>query len=154
MNPRSERSASIPNPLLSVFGVLIGKWNTSGTHPLVPDTVVHGRVTFEWLDNGAFLLMRSEVDDDRFPNGLSILGSDDALQAFTMLYFDSRSVSRRYEVSFDGQTWKVWRDAPGFSQRFTGTLSNGGNSLIGKWEVSRDDATWQDDLQIYYERAG
>ncbi len=30
----------IPNPALVPFSVLIGNWNTTGTHRLVPDTIL------------------------------------------------------------------------------------------------------------------
>jgi hypothetical protein len=53
--------------------VLIGNWDTTGTHLLIPDVILHGRTSFEWLENGAFLLMRSEIDDPRFPTGIAIL---------------------------------------------------------------------------------
>ncbi len=37
-----QNEASIPNPALTAFGVLVGAWNTVGTHPLVPGTTFHG----------------------------------------------------------------------------------------------------------------
>jgi len=44
--------AAIPNLSLEVFRVLIGTWDTVGTHPLVPDATVHGRASFEWIEGG------------------------------------------------------------------------------------------------------
>ncbi len=149
----SQNSASIPNPALAPFGVLIGSWTTTGTHPLVPGTVLHGRTTFAWLENGAFLLERSQMDDPRFPAGLSIYGSDDALQEYYLLYFDSRGVSRKFAVDLHGNTFKMWRAAPGFSQRFTLVIAQDGSSLLKTAELSRDDATWQKDLELTYTRA-
>ena len=67
MTQNVARKASIPNPALDPFRVLIGRWNTTGTHGLVPDTILHGLTSFEWLENGAFLMMRSEIDESRFP---------------------------------------------------------------------------------------
>jgi len=78
MNKHSWKEASKPNPALEPFHVLIGSWNTTGTHGLVPDTILHGHTSFEWLENGAFLLMRSELDDPRFPRTITIFASDDA----------------------------------------------------------------------------
>ena len=69
-----------------------------------------------------------------------------------MHYFDSRGVHRVYEVGLDAGTWRIWRDVPGFSQRFTGTLSDNGSTINGQWQLSRDDATWNDDLAITYRR--
>src|SRR4051794_31149920 len=97
MNQHSRQEASGPNPALEPFGVLIGNWNTSGTHGLDPDTILHGHASFEWLENGAFLLMRSEIDDPRFPSTIAVFGSDDAEGECYMLTFDERGVSRKYE---------------------------------------------------------
>ena len=154
MDQHSMNEASIPNPALKPFGVLIGTWTTMGTHPLIPETIVHGRTSFEWLENGAFLMMRSEIDEPGIPSGLAIFGSDDSAGEYFMLYFDERGVSRKYEVSLHEDVWKMWRNAPGFSQRFTGTIVDGGNTIIGESELSRDDSSWQQDLQLTYKRLG
>src|SRR5689334_9377172 len=106
MIPHPMREASIPNPALEPFRALIGTWNTTGTHLLMPDTVLHGRTTFEWLEGGAFLMMRSEIEEAGVPSGISIIGSDDFEEGFYMLYFDERGVSRKYEVSMKDNVWK------------------------------------------------
>ena len=56
MTQNFAQKASIPNPALEPFRVLIGNWNTTGTHGLVPDTILRGRTSFEWLENGAFFM--------------------------------------------------------------------------------------------------
>ncbi len=152
MVQNSKREASIPNPKLKPFSVLIGNWNTTGTHPLVPDTILHGRSSFEWLENGAFLIWRSEIDDPRFPTGIAIFGSDDATGEYFMLYFDERKVSRKYEVSIGDDAVKWWRNAPNFSQRYTWTIVDDGNTIIGKGELSKDGTTWEKDLELTYRR--
>src|SRR5687767_9297813 len=90
MAENSMREASIPNPALEPFRVLVGNWETTGTHLLIPDTVLHGRTSFEWLEGGAFLVMRSEIDEPGVPSGIAIFGSDDASNEYFMLYFDER----------------------------------------------------------------
>ena len=152
MNHHSMQEASIPNPALEPFSVLIGNWNTTGTHRLIPDTILHGRASFEWLENGAFLMWRSEIDEPGIPSGLAIFGSDDATEAYFMLYFDERGVSRKYEATLHNNVWKFWRNAPGFSQRFTGTIGENGNTIIGVSELSEDGSTWQRDLELTYTR--
>ncbi len=152
MSQHSMQKASIQNPALKSFGVLIGNWNTTGTHRLVPDTILHGRTSFEWLENGAFLMERSEIDDPRFPSGIAVLGSDDSAEEYFMLYFDERGVSRKFQVTLRDNIWKAWRNAPGFSQRFTRTIVEGGNTIIGKSELSTDGSTWEDDLVQTYKR--
>lgn len=152
MTRNSMQKASIPNPALAPFRILIGNWTTTGTHPLVPNTTLHGRATFEWLENGAFLMLRSELDDPRFPAGISIIGSDQGTGEYFMLYFDERGVSRTFQVTITDNVWKWWRDAPGFSQRYQGTITDGGDTIIGKGELSKDDSTWEPDLDLTYRR--
>lgn len=50
----------------------------------------------------------------------------------------------------NGWTW--WRNAPGFSQRFTGTLAEDGRTIAGKGELSKDGMTWEKDLELTYTR--
>ena len=95
MNQYSMQEASISNPTLEPFSVLIGNWNTTGTHRLIPDTILHGRASFEWLENGAFLMMRSEIDEPGIPSGLAIFGSDDSAEEYFMLYFDGKGTFKR-----------------------------------------------------------
>jgi hypothetical protein len=152
MTQTIAQKASIPNLALESFRILIGVWTTTGTHGLDPDTILHGRTSFEWLENGAFLMMRSEIDDPRFPQGIAILGSDDAEGEYYMLTFDERGVSRKHEVSLRDTIWKWWRNAPGFSQRYEGIISEDGNTITGKGELSKDGVSWEKDLDLTYTR--
>jgi hypothetical protein len=152
MNQHSMQEASIPNPALKPLSILIGNWSTTGTHPMIPDTILHGRSSFEWLENGAFLMWRSEIDEPGVPSGIAIFGSDDSAEAFSMLYFDERGVSREFEATLHDNVWKMWRNVHGFSQRSTGTIVDGGNAIIWQSELSRDDATWQKDLELTFKR--
>lgn len=145
-------ASAIRNRSLQPFAFLIGTWNTTGTHGLVPDTILHGRTSFEWLENGAFLLMRSEIDDSRFPKGIAILASDDAVGELYMLTFDERGVSRKHEMSLRDNVWAWWRNAPGFFQRYTATIEDDGNTIVGKGELSKDGVTWEKDLDLTYTR--
>jgi hypothetical protein len=72
-----------------------------------------------------------------------------------MQYFDSRGVYRVLAVSCSDGTWRFSRDAPApdFSQRFTGTFSDDGNTITGLWRLSYDGSTWEDDLALTYRRA-
>jgi hypothetical protein len=131
---------------------LIGRWRTVGTHPLVPGTTFHGRTSFEWLEGGAFLIMHSEIDEPEIPSGIAIIGSDDSAGEYFMLYFDERGVSRKYEVALRDNTWRWWRNTPGFSQRFTGTFLDDGRTIVGRGELSKDGSTWEGDLDLTYTR--
>lgn len=155
MNQHSREAAPRPNPALQPFSVLIGSWHTTGTHGLVPDTILYGHTSFQWLENGAFLLMRSEIDDPRFPSTTAIFGSDDAGSddaeaKYYMLTFDERGVSRKYRVTLHNYIWKWWRAAPGFLQRYQGIIEDGGNTIIARGELSKDGLSWDKDLDLTY----
>jgi hypothetical protein len=152
MQTKYGPEAAIPNPALQAFNVLIGRWTTVGTHPMVPGTTFHGRSSFEWIEGGAFMVMRSEIDEPEIPSATAILGSDDATGNHFMLYFDERGVSRKYDVRFRDNAWTWWRNAPGFSQRFTGSVRDNGRTIVGKGELSKDGVSWQGDLELTYTR--
>lgn len=152
MAKKSKHEASIPNSALKASSKLVGKWKTVGTHPLFPGTTFHGHTSFEWLEGGAFLIMHSDIEEPGIPSGVAIFGSDDSTGEYFMLYFDERGVSRKYEVTFRDNIWKWWRNAPGFSQRFTGTLASDGRSMVGKGELSKDGSSWEKDLELTYTR--
>jgi hypothetical protein len=152
MTPLVGREAVIPNPALRPFSILLGEWNTVGTHPQVPNVTFHGRARFEWFESGAFMIMRTEIDEPEIPSGLAIFGTDDATGESFMLYFDERTVSRKYEVALHDNVLRWWRVAPGFSQRYTATVSEDGHTIVGKGELSKDGVTWEGDLEPTYSR--
>lgn len=144
--------AQQPNPELAGLAPLVGTWRTTGEHPLVPGTTFHGRTSFSWIEGGAFLLMRSEVDEPEIPSGVAVFGSDDAAGACTMLYFDERGISRHYAVEIgDGEvSWH--RDEAGFAQRMVISASPDGTTLRSQGSMSRDGNPWEDDLHQVFER--
>jgi hypothetical protein len=137
-----------PNPELKPFELLIGEWQTTGSHPYFPDVELHGRVVFEWIEGGAFLQMRSEIDHPKFPDGVAIFGSDDEAGAYYQIYFDERGISRKYDVAITDNQIKWRRDNDHFSQRFTITI--GKDRLVSSGEMSRDGGEWEKDLSLVY----
>ena len=153
MAKNSDNEVTLLNPALKPFDVLVGEWKTVGTHPLVQGTL-HGHASFNWIEGGAFLAWHSEIKKEGFPKGVAIFGSDDVTGDYFMLYFDDRKVSRKYEVSFQDNVLKWWRNAPGFSQRYTWTITDKGDTIIGTGELSKDGKTWEKDLDLTYTRTG
>ena len=95
----TDRSRSAATqPRTRTADAVAGRLATTGTHPLVPGTTFHGRTSFAWHEGGAFVVMRSEIDEPEVPSGVAVIGSDDAAGTLTMIYFDERDVSRRYTV--------------------------------------------------------
>jgi hypothetical protein len=151
------------NPLLDRLDALVGEWTQEAS---VDGTVVGtGRATFEWAEDGAFLVQHAEGDPPspdtpaRFVENsplplVTIMGLDDTSQQFTMLYADARNVFRVYQMTLADGVWTVWRDAPGFFQRFRGTFEDGGRAINGRWEGSPDGTDWQTDFDQTYKRIG
>ncbi len=150
MNVQWNQNAQIPNPALKEFGKLIGEWKTAGTHPSLSNKTLYGKSSFQWIEGGAFLLWRSEIDEEGFPAGIAIFGSDNSTGEYFMLYFDERKVSRKYDVSFEKNVLSWWRDFPDFSQRYTWTITD--SEIIGKGELCQDGVTWERDLDQTFTR--
>lgn len=150
-SPRNE--ASKPNPELDPFSALIGAWKTTGTHPMVPGKTFHGRTSFEWIEGGAFVMMRTEIDEPEIPSGISIFGTDDKTKKCSMVYFDERGVSRLYETSIKGKLWEWWRNAADMCQRCAVIISEDGQTMESRGELSRDGRPWEQDLTLTYTRA-
>jgi hypothetical protein len=70
----------------------------------------------------------------------------------SMIYYDSRGVSRIQGVSMDGRVMRWWRDDPKFSQRFVCTIAEDGRTMDAKGEMSRDGGPWEPDLSLVYSR--
>jgi hypothetical protein len=132
---------------------LVGEWTTEATHPMSPGLVVPGRSTFEWLEGRKFLIGRARNDHPQFPDSISVYGAPED-EPLTMRYYDSRGVERTYFVSFREGVWRLWREAPGFSQRFEGVVGDRDGAITGRWHLSRDGANWDPDLAIEYRREG
>lgn len=151
MTPVIGSEAAIPNPALKDLAFLVGEWRTEGSHPQLPGKTLHGRTGFAWSDGGAFLVMRSEIDEPEIPSGIAILGTDGDFNDCTMLYFDERGVSRRFAVALRSDQCQWWRDFPGFSQRCTVRLVDRGTRMESRSELNRGDR-WEPDLQLTYTR--
>jgi len=132
------------------FSVFVGEWTTEATHPAFPGTVVRGYAAFEWLEGEKFLIQRAGNDHPDFPDSISVIGEVEGRTA--MYYFDTRGVHRIYEMALADGVWRIARDEPGFSQRCAATFEDDGNAVTWRWQLSRDDSTWDDDLEITYRR--
>jgi len=142
-----------PNPALARLSRVVGTWTTIGKHPHFPGRTLHGWAAFEWIEGGAFLVMRTKMEDPEIPAGVAIFGTDDKQGDAFMLYFDERVVSRKYDVAIqeDGLSWS--RSTPAFSQRFRITIGHDGRTMEGRGEMSKDGSPWEKDLDQSYTRA-
>jgi len=77
MSSESGNEAAKANPALEPLSVLVGNWSTTGTHPMVPGKIFHGRSSFAWIEGGAFLIMHSQIDEPEIPSAIAVFGTDD-----------------------------------------------------------------------------
>jgi hypothetical protein len=139
------------NAAIERLNAFIGEWSIAASFPDAP----LGRTVFEWMPGEQFLVQRWEVPHPDAPDGVAIIGFDPVRETYLQHYFDSRGVARVYEMSFADRVWKLWRDSADFSpldfsQRFTGTFSDDGETIDGRWEISNDGSNWEHDFDLTY----
>ena len=148
-----------PNPVLGRLDALVGEWEMEASVGGRP--MGRARTAFAWLQEGAFLVQHADAEASDPPPApewvansplplTTIIGLDDSSEAFCMLYADACGVFRVYRMSLSEGIWRLWRDAPGFFQRFTGTFSDDRATIAGHWEGSRDGSTWEHDFDVTY----
>ncbi len=105
-----------PGSGLPQLAPLIGEWQFEASIRTRP--VVRGSATFEWLEDGAFLIQRANAgpplpttpevwrENSPFPV-TSIIGRDDASGEFSYLYADGRGVHRVYQMTLADGIWRI-----------------------------------------------
>jgi hypothetical protein len=140
----------------------IGDWRMDASIPLGPAANAGSSdenpayAVFEWALGGQFVIQRSTAPRPA-PDNLAIIGFDSETQRYSQHYFDSRGVVRVYAMTFTDGVWTLLRDQPDFSplefsQRFTGTFGDDGNSIAGRWEMSMDGSTWSHDFDLRFSK--
>jgi hypothetical protein len=140
----------------------IGEWNMEAVFPSsspaagMQATGV-ARTVFEYLAGRRFVIQRWELPHPDAPDGIAIIGWDRDRGSLVQHYFDSRGVARLYEMSFEDGLWKLSRTAADFSpldfaQRYTGRISEDGDTIQGRWELSTDGPQWQHDFELNYRK--
>ncbi len=141
----------------SLLGRLIGTWEFE---PIVEGrSMGRGRATFEWIEDGAFVLERSDAEwtdpswvENAPASTKAVIGWDDSTDEMVQLYADSRGVVRIYRGTLTDDAWTLERAAPHFHQRFVGDFRDDGWTIDGHWDSSPDGTTWELDFPITYRR--
>jgi hypothetical protein len=142
------------------LAALVGEWGMVAEFDGAPAADSGARVVFEWMPGKRFVIERWEAPAldplDMPAAGIAIIGADpEGAGQFLQHYFDSRGVARIYKMSFNDGVWKLWRVSPDFSpldfsQRYTGSFSDDGETISGAWEICHDGATWEHDFDLTY----
>lgn len=131
---------------------LVGEWILEARPPGRKPWQGGGRSTMRWHPSGAHLIQRTTIELAEAPNSLSIVGCDAGNGTYFQLYSDDRGVCRMYEMSIGGGEWKLWRRGAPFDQRFIAALSEDGDTISGRWEMSEDGRTFKTDFELLYRR--
>lgn len=136
---------------------LVGRWSMRAVAPWAEGQPSGAETEFEWMTGRRLLVQRWRVPVPEAPDGIAVIELQPDKDRFLQHYFDSRGVVRLYEMSFDGRTWKLWRTKPDFSpldfaQRFTGSFSDDGDEIAGRWEATDEDGNWKLDFELFYTR--
>jgi hypothetical protein len=146
------------SPALAALDLFVGEWSMAARFQDMPAAAGDARVVFEWLPGGQFLVERWSVPVPEAPDGIAIIGLDPSSEGrYLQHYFDSRGVARVYKMTVAEKVWRLWRDEPDFSpldfrQRYTGTVSDDGQSITGAWEICHDGSTWEHDFDLSYSK--
>jgi Protein of unknown function (DUF1579) len=131
--------------------VLIGRWKTEGRtreSPGTPPTEIDAVDTYEWLPGGFGLLhsVDARVGDQKV-EGAEIIGYDPARESYVTQYFGSDGPGA-YEASLGEEGGALVWQMRSKTERFSGTLSEDGNTITGHWELLDDDSNWQPWMDI------
>jgi hypothetical protein len=139
---------------------LVGAWESETISD--GQVVARGMTVYGWLEDGKFLVQHADgelteaapaVWRENWPlPSTSIIGLDDASGGFSLLYADARQVFRIYQMAVEKDVITLWREAPGFHQRFTGAFDSDGTIMTAMWERSADGQQWSRDFDMVYRR--
>lgn len=147
---------SVRDEKLNRLGIFIGKWEIELIHPLF-QSKIFGQTKFDWLENEKFMIQQTTMKDPDFPSSTIIYDYDSNVGSYVQHYFDSRGVTRLYQMNFQDDIWKLWRDTSDFSQldfsqRFIGHINKSQDVIQGTWEKSDDGLSWEYDFRLIFRK--
>ena len=125
---RGYGQAREPSPALRKLDRLVGEWELSGD--------VGGRVTYEWMEGGFFLVQRVNLGQEG--TGMEVIGHERGYEAEPSVDVKSRFYSSTgdtldYVYELEGNTLTIWFGERGSSAYYKGEFSGDGNTLAGAW---------------------
>jgi hypothetical protein len=121
-----------PSPNLKNLGNrLVGAWEVSGD--------AQGRVTFEWMDGGFFLIQRVELEQyGQKVRGIEVIGhlrpfGAEPSEDITSRFYDNLGNTLDYVYELEGDTLTIWGGEKGSPAHYRGNFGDDGDTLSGEW---------------------
>ena len=126
------------DPRLAALGALIGDWTTSITMLNADGTagaVSRASDIYRWSANSKFVEhhVDAEMGDARL-RSLEIIALDPVGSGYVTRSYDPDGSFSDFTAALDGKSWRI----TGEVQRFSGSFSDDGNTLSGRWEQQAD----------------
>jgi hypothetical protein len=129
--------AAMPNPDLKSLDRLVGTWEISDPSGKGEIT---GRVSYEWVEGGFFLIQRFDLlHGDQRNKGIEYIGHfqlfgeepSEEIKTRVFSFLDGMVLDYVYELVDD--TLIIWAGEKGSPAYFKGQFSKDGNTLSGAW---------------------
>ncbi len=131
---RDGRQTVAPNPALAHLAPLVGTWEVSGP-------TISGRITYEWMEGGFFLMQHLDLDHDGRPiKGIEVigrlhtLGDEPSKEIWSRVYSALDGLTLDYVYELVGDTLTIWGGFVGSPARYMGTFSDDRTTCVGAWE--------------------
>ncbi|MDN7242824.1 hypothetical protein QWY14_13505 [Planococcus sp. N028] len=149
-------SASNRDEMMKKLDFFIGHWDMEVTHPHIQPNPILGHSSIEWMEE-KYIIQRIQINKSEFPSSTTIYDWDAKMDQYVMHYFDSRGVTRLYQMTLGDGVWKWWRDKADFSslkffQRSTGKVDETGTVIESILEKSDDGINWEHDFKTVYRK--
>ena len=128
---QARQQPPLPSPDLKKLDRLVGTWEVSGG--------AQGRVTYEWMEGGFFLLQRVDLEHrGQKIKGIEIIGHERPFAAepseeIKSRFYSSAGDTLDYVYELEGYALTIWGGEKGSPAYYRGTFSEDGDTLTGAW---------------------
>jgi hypothetical protein len=128
---QAQQQPPEPNPDLKSLDRLVGTWEMSGD--------VQGRVSFEWMEGGFFLIQRVDLGrPGQRIKGIEIIGHErpfgaEPSQEIRSRFYSNTGDTLDYVYELEGDILTIWAGEKGSPAYAKGKFSEDGNTGSGEW---------------------
>ncbi|MBA2633651.1 MAG: hypothetical protein H0U86_11745 [Chloroflexi bacterium] len=122
-----------PSPELRRLDRLVGTWDVAGP-------TVKGRVTYEWMEGGFFLLQHVDLEQEGHRSkGIEVIGQlrpfgeSEPSADIRSRYYGNGGETFDYTYEIEGDTLTIWGGERGSPAYYQGAFAADGNSNSGAW---------------------